>query len=231
MGPSFYHLKFESLGSTQSFLTNYPNIENKFLLVSSLKQTSGRGRRDNTWISHPDSLSFSFNLPAKAQAPLALDLGNSIVEFMKERNIPLKLKWPNDIYTLSGFKCGGIITERKKKIDFIGIGLNTLFQKNEFISAFETENKIGAISINQKKLDCQHELPYQILDFIISRSSEHFCSQKWQKNCIHHNKQVIWSDKNSSYQGKNTGIDKEGGILIEGEEGVKTFYSGSLGIL
>ena len=229
MKPNFYHLKFQSLRSTQSFLTSYPNIEKQFILISSTEQTSGKGRRDNIWVSYPHALSFSFNLPMQSKKPLTLHLGNAIIAFAKEKGMDLKLKWPNDLYTRQNLKCGGILTERRKNMDFIGIGLNIKHSEHQLKN--DDKPSAGFISYPTTPEGYQHTIPLEILNYIIDYSSLNFSAQNWENNCVHHNKLVLWNDHHTSYQGVNTGIDNKGGIKIKGDDGERTFYTGSLRIL
>ena len=95
-------------------------------------QKSGRGRRNNKWISTPgDNLTFSLVLKennAKKLHLLSILCGVAIVDGIRKfTNIDCSLKWPNDII-LNKKKVGGILIETKKNNNdtyaVIGIGLN-----------------------------------------------------------------------------------------------------------
>lgn len=86
-------------------------------------QTAGRGRGSNNWLSPPGCLQFSILLRARKElGPRLVFLqylfGLSVVEAVCSlpgyENLPLHLKWPNDLYVDFGpdsglKKIGGIL--------------------------------------------------------------------------------------------------------------------------
>ncbi|KAI5080778.1 hypothetical protein GOP47_0004553 [Adiantum capillus-veneris] len=105
-------------------------------------QVSGKGRSSNVWESPKGCLMFSFTLQMDnghmlpfLQYVVSIALVDAIhhVTLLKGLPIlPVKIKWPNDIYA-NGVKIGGVLcssTYREKKFDVVaGIGLNVGNQK------------------------------------------------------------------------------------------------------
>lgn len=100
--------------------------------VIALQQTAGRGQRGRQWCSAPGGLYLSVAIApgkAAAQTPqLTLCSAWGIAHTLRQANIPIWLKWPNDLY-LYGRKLGGILTEsclRQGQIPWaiLGVGLN-----------------------------------------------------------------------------------------------------------
>ncbi|CAF9919238.1 MAG: biotin holocarboxylase synthetase [Heterodermia speciosa] len=112
-------------------------------------QVAGRGRGSNVWVSPAGSLIFStvvrHPMSLMPHAPvvfLQYLAAMAIVEGIKDydagyQNVPIKLKWPNDIYALDPadsasktyVKIGGILVNShyssEEYLSVIGIGLNT----------------------------------------------------------------------------------------------------------
>ena len=137
--------KFQSVKSTND--TALRLIKSKYSkpsIITSLKQTKGRGTMGKKWISKKGNLFFTifFKLEQKKInfkhfAILNAYLIRRIIskEFKRKFNI----KWPNDIL-FRGKKICGILQEtiiyRKKKFLIVGMGINTNFKPN--ISSFSS---------------------------------------------------------------------------------------------
>lgn len=149
---------FEELTSTQDYaLSLAEKGAQEGTLVISERQTKGRGRRMNSWISPSGGLWFSLVLrPGKVPfyiPALNLGVGLAVVRGIKKiAGIPVSLRWPNDIY-FNEKKLGGILVEMGAKGDFlefvvIGVGLNTNINPDDFAPAIReratsVRNEIG----------------------------------------------------------------------------------------
>lgn len=101
-----------------------------------LKQTAGRGRRGRTWISDTDEgLWFSFLLrpqvDPRSASSLTLLFGLCIMDALHRIcNVPVGIKWPNDIISLqNGKKICGILSETSMEDNIVsyavvGCGIN-----------------------------------------------------------------------------------------------------------
>ncbi|KAJ5642022.1 hypothetical protein N7490_006022 [Penicillium lividum] len=104
-------------------------------------QVAGRGRGSNVWISPPGSLIFStvvrHPMEKMQSAPVifiqylsAMAVVRGIKSYAKGyETIPVKLKWPNDIYALDPED-----PEQKRYTKICGILINSHFMSNEYIS-------------------------------------------------------------------------------------------------
>lgn len=100
--------------------------------VLAIQQQAGRGQWGRQWHSPPGGLYLSLalapNLPARHAAQLTMCGAWGIATILREYNLPVSLKWPNDL-VLSGRKLGGILTETRVKQGCItkavvGVGIN-----------------------------------------------------------------------------------------------------------
>jgi BirA family biotin operon repressor/biotin-[acetyl-CoA-carboxylase] ligase len=102
------------------------------LAAIACQQTAGRGQWGRQWQSPRGglylSLAFNPEIPAAAAPHLTLCSAWGIAHSLRQQQIPVQIKWPNDL-TLQGRKLGGIKTEtrvQKGKISqaVIGVGIN-----------------------------------------------------------------------------------------------------------
>ncbi|MCT7977481.1 biotin--[acetyl-CoA-carboxylase] ligase [Laspinema olomoucense] len=101
-------------------------------VVIATRQTAGKGQRGRQWDSSPGGLYLSLaltpNLNARDALLLTLCSAWGLATTLRAYNIPVSLKWPNDLI-LEGYKLGGILTETKihqgqitKAV--VGVGIN-----------------------------------------------------------------------------------------------------------
>lgn len=104
-------------------------------LITTSLQTRGCGQRNNTWWSDAGSLCATFVLPIDPTMPVGqvpLRAGLAVAE-MLARHLPrssIQLKWPNDVL-VGNHKIAGILCQRLRDCDVIGIGLNVRVNGNE----------------------------------------------------------------------------------------------------
>jgi biotin--protein ligase len=104
------------------------------LLFLARRQTRGRGRGNNTWVSPDGCLMFTFksSLRTGSRLPFVQYLvALAVVEAVSRLRgaLKLRLKWPNDIYSDSAAKVGGVLCQSSSMkggaFDIcIGVGLN-----------------------------------------------------------------------------------------------------------
>lgn len=101
-------------------------------VVIATQQTSGRGQWGRQWSSPVGGLYLSMalapNLSAKDSFHLTLCSAWGIAMALRDRHIPVGLKWPNDLI-LENRKLGGILTETKVRQEritqaVVGVGIN-----------------------------------------------------------------------------------------------------------
>lgn len=99
-------------------------------ILSTKKQTKGRGRFNRTWYGEEGGLWVNYNLPIDPKSPrhwglLPLVAGAAIMRALEAYRIPgLRLRWPNDVL-VGKAKLAGILVERPAAtMASIGIGVN-----------------------------------------------------------------------------------------------------------
>jgi len=92
------------------------------------RQTQGRGRRGNEWVSPPGNLTATLLTPSEKPealcAPYAFAAALSIADLVGEyADARVSLKWPNDVL-LEGKKVAGVLLETVPGAMLVGIGVN-----------------------------------------------------------------------------------------------------------
>lgn len=222
------HEHFEKLDSTQTYLIEKVRAKqaDQFHLVSANFQSQGKGRGINSWDSYSNSLAFSFTLtPSLTPTLTPLEIAVQIGQFCKDVN--LKLKWPNDILTESGEKCGGILIQMIDDIVVVGVGLNWGESDNSLSNGYQTKKGIiypKAISLEESKI-----LPLEIYDFILNyRLTNDNIISEWNNMCFHLNKEVSIIDNDESTNGVFKKIGSYGEAYIDQNDEIKKVFTGSL---
>lgn len=98
------------------------------ILVTTLKQTSGKGRLGRSWIDGSgESVAMTLAVRAEPSERLALWTGIAVCSAARELGLAnAAVRWPNDVLADSGRKLAGILIEQHDDLAFIGIGLNVL---------------------------------------------------------------------------------------------------------
>ncbi len=103
----------------------------EYVVVSAERQTAGRGRAGRAWVMHPGqgvAFSVATRLPAGTSLEgLSLAVGAALAEALAVLDVPVRLKWPNDLLLFGG-KLGGILIEAQwlgqTPMVIVGVGLN-----------------------------------------------------------------------------------------------------------
>ena len=145
----YYH--FDTLPSTNSFVKeNLPLFPpDRFSVVTTDRQTHGRGRRDRGWTSEPGNLfmTLAFYTHEKQLGSFGIQLALACCELLKAYDP--KIKWPNHIL-IHGKKVAGILGETVFENEgtwvILGIGVNL----NQMV---KVENAVSLSELTKKRTD------------------------------------------------------------------------------
>jgi BirA family biotin operon repressor/biotin-[acetyl-CoA-carboxylase] ligase len=150
-------LIYEEVDSTNDLLKPIMrNPQYNGLAIFARFQRKGRGRENRSWTARPGMsilcsvLVFLDGRPADLAGPVALAGAISAAQaVVKTFSLPVKIKWPNDIY-LAGKKLSGMLIESAPVNSdltsfIIGIGINMAQEANDF----PPELRSSAVSIAQ----------------------------------------------------------------------------------
>lgn len=226
-------LKLDEIDSTNNYMKKNIDKFSSYDIVSAKNQTSGRGRRGNTWVSSKGMALFSFllktdkKLDINEYTKLPLIAGIATLSAMKkiEEN-DYKYKWTNDIY-LEEKKLSGILVEKVENDFVIGIGINVNNKIPE-------EIKDIAVSLKNK-----HDIDKVILTVVevFADYYNKFSSGKWLDILDEINKYNFLKNKNIKvnvgrevYNGEALDINKDGRLAVKINNEIKYFNTGEIRI-
>lgn len=221
-------------------------------VYAAFAQTAGRGQRGNTWESRPgENLTFSLLLkPAdialRDQFCISQLVALGLVDYLEEKGVGARIKWPNDIYVGDRKICGVLIENFAQGADVaasvVGVGLN-LGQR-----AFppEVPNATSLSLLTGHKYDPVEELPL-LLGHILHQYSlategegrhykrtsaeGRYLSLLYRRGEWHFFEEMpatdIPSEKRSGqrFRARILGIDNSARLMLEDERGiVRSFY-------
>ena len=233
LGSKFHY--FEKIDSTNSYARRLADAgapEGEVVIAE--RQFEGRGRLGRSWESPPYcNLYFSLLLrPALApvHAPqmtlmAAVALADTVAAFVVE---PPAIKWPNDIL-LQGRKVAGILTESScdaKRIEFVilGIGVNLNFPRERMPETIR-DRATSLMEVGGKSFSRENFLRRLIQDLdrcygILEDFGFDAIAPRWEAYFALRGRRVRVEMVDEVISGTATGIDGDGALLLEAEDGV-----------
>ncbi len=210
------------------------------LLIVADRQTAGRGRGENRWWTGAGSLAFSlvfdpesFHLERPARPARSLAAGVALIDAVAplapgER---LGLHWPNDVF-VDGKKLAGILIDvLPSGRHILGIGINT----NNSLAGTPEEVRRRAVSLGEL---CGRTIDHTLLlcDFCGQlRAALRMCEQdppdlgrRFQELCLQIGSQLTVDSGSVQTCGRCLGIQGDGALLLETDQGIARIYSGAL---
>ena len=208
-------------------------------LIIANTQTSGRGRRGRKWVSPAGGIYMSLTWPLNESfiQPQSLSLVSAIsVKQSLESwsQVPLKLKWPNDLL-VEGKKLAGILLELQtsKPTDHIvvGVGINyslTDAQKNSI------DRKVIDVKELTENLPAREEIVVSICTNLIENSRKFFSQgfdhfkRIWNASDCYSRSNIVIKSGKSEKLGKSLGVDDQANLIIETDLGQELISSGEI---
>ncbi|MCL9780377.1 bifunctional biotin--[acetyl-CoA-carboxylase] ligase/biotin operon repressor BirA [Vibrio sp. S4M6] len=227
--------------TNQYILDNSSELESGFVCLAEY-QSKGRGRRGRQWISPFGSnlyLSMYWQLDAGMAAAMGLSLvvGVALAESLEQLGVPgVKLKWPNDLYH-DDKKLAGILVEMSGQAGaaanlVIGVGLNlSMAETVDGISQPWTSlsnitakpvdrNQLAALLVKTLNTTLQDYESFGMGEFVA----------RWNRLDNYLGRKVKLLIGNKSVEGVARGIDKQGAVLLETEQGTQSFIGGEISL-
>ena len=221
-------VRLESVDSTNEEARRVPFRHG--LCIVADEQTGGRGRRGRRWLSKRGmGIYASFVLkPIKENLTLAsLAFGWAVFKTLSPLKEGFYLKWPNDVY-INGRKVAGILPELTKDRLIVGVGINLYYSKRELSSFPVPATSLAAEGVKFDREDLLRELYRNVLDAHSLIESGRFSVELFERNCPMVGREVRVEESGKLFTGKVLGIDSEGALIVETEEGLKRLFSGEV---
>lgn len=231
----------EETGSTNTYLKQKVGEDAAWeapLMLRAVRQTAGRGQRGNSWESAPGrNLTFSIlwrsaDVAPREQFCISEAVALGLVDWLAEKGIEGKVKWPNDIYVGDRKICGILIEHTLSgegiERSILGIGVNV--NQEEFIS--DAPNPVSLHQLTSRYYDLEEEekrigsaLERRLLSIEDKeergRMHEEFLGKLWRGD----GKPYIFKDIKGGreFEGIIRDVEPEGMIVIEGEGEIKRY--------
>lgn len=215
---------YESLNSTNTQawqLCNDQNLDNAFVVVAK-EQTAGKGQRGNIWHSSLGGLYLTVVFPSQINLAkvnhLTLFSAVGIADSFNKYQVPIKIKWLNDLILLEK-KLGGILSEVRSqngviKRSIIGVGINWKNHLNldssTSLSNYYQNNYPVLIEFYEQLLNIIINGIFQGYNYYITRGINYLLEQ-YNNYLIYQNQEVIYND----LQGKVLGVDCNSNLMVK----------------
>lgn len=201
-------------------------------------QTAGRGRRGRSWVSPFGanlylSLAWSWPTWPRELTALSLAVGVACARVLRDAGLhSLRLKWPNDLL-VHNRKLGGILIEHRGEAGggcrvVIGIGINLRMveaQAAEVTQPWTTLDAAlrddGAVPLHRQALAAAL---LASLDDLLRHYAEHGFSAiaaQWAAFDATRDAAVRISGSGEPLLGIARGVDRDGALIVEAEDGVR----------
>lgn len=217
----FIHI--ERCDSTQDILKEQLALTHDDLTVSCEHQTHGHGRGNNVWHDSLGTLCFSMTIKPHAQVTYtALEISLLICRFFLLKGKSIKVKWPNDLITNDGKKCGGVLIQNSGNHYYAGIGLNLFLNNHSFGDIYEAAFPLVKKAWAQELSRFVRENRYEKTELL---------TRDWITGCSHLNREVIISEGEQVTSGKFIGLGPYGEAVLQNTQGTHHIFNGSLRLL
>ena len=225
-------LEMMSIDSTNNYIREHLDELDNYSLVFAHHQTKGKGRITRSWYDDKNSITASLLIKdVKGNVKhLSLIAAYATFKALKELDLDVKIKWPNDKYIGDKKLCGILIeTIITNKIDaIIGYGINSntkAFPDNLNATSIYLEKGIEVDNIKLAKKVSEYLVDaYEKLDFskIVKVNKE---------NAYLMNKKVRLNYYGDGIEGVVKDLDESGNIIID--TGIATIgvFSGELTLI
>ena len=232
LGTRFHY--FQELDSTNNYarrLAEDGAQEGEVVIAE--QQSGGRGRLGRTWVSPPyDNLYFSVILRPKLAAIDApqltlmagVALADAIADFISK---PPVIKWPNDIL-VDGKKLAGVLTESSctgTRIEFVivGIGINVNFARESMPDSIRKQ-ATSLLIAGQQIISREDFLRRLIHDLdrcygMLQDGGFAALAPSWEARFGLRGRRVRVQMLDEMWVGRARGIDRDGALLVEKENG------------
>ena len=236
------HFK-ESMDSTQNLAHELAKKQAPHgTVIIANEQTEARGRLERPYESRQGGIWMSVILrpPMAPYQASQFTLFTSVIltEVLSEiTKLPIEIKWPNDLF-VHDQKLSGILTEMSGELDsieylIIGIGINVNQEANQFSD--DVREKATSLLIETGEIWDRTTIVQRLLK-TMEEQYEHYVQQgfnsykeKWSKRAYKKNEVITIQSQNETFQATLAGIDENGALLVQRENGpLIPIYSGEI---
>jgi len=215
-------IQLDAVGSTNDEAKNHARQgAAEGTTIAAARQTKGRGRQGNRWLSEPGNLYMSLILRPQVTAAesgqlsflAAVALANA-VEKVLPAGVKITLKWPNDLL-LNGKKAAGILLETEAADWLVmGLGLNIAHAPEHAVS-------LGSLGGHVAPPDMLHMVRAEILVLYRTWQEKGFAPIRaaWLARAAHKSQEINVRLPNETFRATFLGIDEAGALHVRLPDG------------
>lgn len=234
----------ECASTNTEMMDSPPADDGRVHVLFAERQSAGRGRRGRHWQSWPASASLTFsslwhfNAGAPVPAGLSLVAGVAVARALESLNIvSVQLKWPNDVLVL-GRKIAGILVELRPgrgrtPAAVIGIGINLALPPGADVPSALGITDVATHVAQPVAREPLAALILAELASLLDRYAVHgfpAVREAWQKRNAFADLPVRIEGDGSELSGRCLGVDQDGALLVETDQGVCRVLSGEVSL-
>jgi len=206
-------------------------------------QSAGRGRRGRQWVSVFGrnvslSLAWRFDLSMADLAGLSIAVGVTVADVLADAGLKEHgLKWPNDVH-VNGKKLAGILVEASGEMDgpcqaIIGVGLNIDLPASV---AGQIDQPWTDLASCLESLPGRNRLVGDLLAGLLQtcvryqQRGLHPFLETWKAYDVYMGQEVKLLMGKDTITGVYTGLSEQGGLVLDGPGGKRTWYSGEVSL-
>ncbi len=205
-------------------------------------QYGGRGRRGRNWASPYGgniylSLLWRFVDGTARLGGLSLAVAVALMRLLEELGVKnVGIKWPNDIL-VEGKKLAGILLDVAGESNgpchvVIGIGMNLRMSKNQAEAIDQPWTDLQQLGLEQGRNEVSGRLLHHLLlalDTYQNKGLPAFIDE-WRRWDLTRNSEIAIHHGSEAKHGIARGVDEQGLLLVEHEEGVRSYASGEVSL-
>ena len=232
-------LKLEITDSTNRVALDWLDAPHGAAVVARV-QTNGRGRLGRSWQSAADtglylSLVLRHRAPDAAIYSLLSALGAALA-LEKLTGLRCRLKWPNDVLTLSptgeARKIGGILGEARGEKLVIGIGVNINQNRDELPDRpLFPASSLQVESGREWEVEAVLQAILMELDAIFTRFEENeweALRREFERNCLGLGEVVRVGNGDATMLGIFEGVGADGALTLRTADGLQRILAGDV---
>lgn len=213
-------------------------------LVTADIQTQGKGRIGRIWTTAPNANIAMSLLLRPGTAPdrismVTLVMGLAVAKACRKLyDLPAGIKWPNDV-VVNGKKLCGILTEMQVEgtaVKYVVIGTGINVNTREFPE--EIRQTATSLLLELGKENSRAELMAECMNYFemyyekyLQTEDLSLLQEEYNELLLNRNRGVRVLEPGNEYAGVALGINKEGELLVEKEDGTKTaVYAGEVSV-
>lgn len=236
---------FPRIGSTNQYLLGRlaEKLDNGHTVVAEA-QSQGRGRRGRQWHS-PFASNIYLSMYRRLEQGIAAAMGLSLVvgvcvaQVLRRWQVPVQLKWPNDVL-VNGQKLAGILVELQGQNEgncdvVLGIGINVAMDRQQASNIDQPWADVQSV-INQPvdRTALCADLIAELHHAFAKYDQQGFAPFKdeWLAFDAYAGQQVKIITGSQQVLGEAQGVTSEGGLLLKvaGSGEIKTYFGGEVSL-